>query len=493
MINDIHDLGLVLDSRVKLVVIESWDEPRVLETLTSLAIKRGLGLYTWAITEGLQRLGFAGVPGEQSESLEPEAALKLIKHDPQPNLYVLCDLHPFLTDNPKLVRLLKEIAQAEGQHRPTLVLVSHALKLPAEVQRYAARFSLALPTEDELLAIVRDEATRWSEGNRGARVRTDNRTLQQVVKNLRGMGHAQARALARQVICNDGAITQDDLPKLNKSKFQLLDLDGVLSFEYDTARFAEVGGLRNLKRWLGDREQVFLAGKADDLPKGVMLVGVQGGGKSLAAKAIAGLWGLPLLRLDFACLYNKFFGETERNLREALQLAEQMAPCVLWMDEIEKGLASGDQDGGVSQRVLGTLLTWMAERKAPVFMVATANAIERLPPELVRKGRFDELFFVDLPDAEVRAEIFRIHLQRREQEPGLFDLAQLAAVSDGFAGAEIEQAVVSALYAAQARQQAVDQALLVQMIQGSSPLSVVMAEDLAQLRAWADGRTVSAD
>jgi SpoVK/Ycf46/Vps4 family AAA+-type ATPase len=493
VINDIHDLGLVLDSKVKLVVIESWDELRVLETLTRLAIKRGLGLYTWAITEGLQRSGVAHSADEIAASLEPEAALKLIKHDPQPNLYVLCDLHPYLLDNPKLVRLLKEIAQAEGNHRPTLVLVSHALKLPAEVQRYAARFTLALPTEDELLAIVRDEATRWSGSNRGARVRTDNRTLQQVVKNLRGMGHAQARALARQVICNDGAITQDDLPALNKSKFQLLDLDGVVSLEYDTARFAEVGGLRKLKRWLGDREQVFLAGKSDDLPKGVLLVGVQGGGKSLAAKAVAGLWGLPLLRLDFACLYNKFFGETERNLREALQLAEQMAPCVLWVDEIEKGLASGEQDGGVSQRVLGTLLTWMAERKSPVFMVATANAIDRLPPELVRKGRFDELFFVDLPDVEVRAEIFRIHLQRRELAPELFDLVQLAAVSEGFSGAEIEQAVVSALYAAQARQQTADQALLVQTIHSSAPLSVVMAEDLARLRAWAQGRTVSAD
>ena len=313
------------------------------------------------------------------------------------------------------------------------------------------------------------------------------------MKNLRGMSHAEARALARRVICDDGAITQDDLPELNKSKFQLLDLEGVLSFEYDTARFAEVGGLRTFKRWLGEREPVFLAAKAEDLPKGVMLVGVQGGGKSLAAKAVAGLWGLPLLRLDFACLYNKFFGETERNLREALQLAERMAPCVLWMDEIEKGLASGDQDGGVSQRVLGTLLTWMAERKAPVFLVATANAIDRLPPELVRKGRFDELFFVDLPDAEVRAEIFAIHLQRRELEPAQFDLPALAAACEGFAGAEIEQAVVSALYAAQARQQSVDQALLLQMIHSSSPLSVVMAEDLARLRAWADGRTVSAD
>ncbi|QKE65613.1 AAA family ATPase [Aquipseudomonas campi] len=492
MKNDIHDLGLVLDSRVKLVVIESWDEKRVLETLTSLAVKRGLGLFTWAVTEGLQRLGFGGEPVGAGESFEPDIALKLIKHDPQPNLYVMCDLHPFLADNPKLVRLLKEVAMSEASHKPTLVLVSHTLKLPAEVQRYAARFTLALPSEEELLAIVRDEATRWSELNRGARVRTDNRTLQQVVKNLRGMSHAEARALARNVICDDGAITQEDLPELNKTKFQLLDLEGVLSFEYDTAQFAEVGGLSNLKRWLGERQDIFLNGKGPDMPKGMLLVGVQGGGKSLAAKAVAGLWGLPLLRLDFGSLYNKFFGETERNLREALKLAEQMAPCVLWMDELEKGLSAGDHDEGVSQRVLGTLLTWMAERKAPVFMVATANAIHRLPPELVRKGRFDELFFVDLPDAAVRADIFAIHLRRRELDPQLFDLNELAAACAGFSGAEIEQVVVSALYAAQARQQTVDQGLLLHNIQSTAPLSVVMAEKLEALRAWAAGRTVNA-
>jgi SpoVK/Ycf46/Vps4 family AAA+-type ATPase len=490
--NDIHDLGLVLDSKAKLILIESWDEARVLETLTGLAVKRGLGLQMWSVTEGLQRLGFGGEAGDAGASVEPEAALRLIKADPQPTLYVLCDLHPFLDDNPKLVRLLKEIVMSEVPSKPTLVLVSHACKLPPEVQRYASRFSLALPSEDELLAIVRDEATQWSARNRNARVRTDNRTLQQVVKNLRGMSHAEARALARNVICDDGAITQEDVPELNKTKFQLLDLEGVLSFEYDTARFAEVGGLSNLKRWLGERQGIFLEGKGVDLPKGVLLVGVQGGGKSLAAKAVAGLWGLPLLRLDFACLYNKFFGETERNLREALKLSEQMAPCVLWMDEIEKGLASGDHDGGVSQRVLGTLLTWMAERKAPVFMVATANNISRLPPELVRKGRFDELFFVDLPDTAVRAEIFRIHLARRELEPTGFDLQQLAQACAGFSGAEIEQVVVSALYAAQAQQQSVSQALLLQSIQGTAPLSVIMAEDLDALRAWAAGRTVNA-
>ena len=285
MKNDIHDLGLVLDSKVKLILIESWDEPRVLETLTGLAVKRGLGLHTWSVTEGLQRLGFGGEALGEGATQEPEAALRLIKADPQANLYVLCDLHPFLADNPRLVRLLKEIAMRDTPHAPTLVLVSHACKLPAEVQRFSARFSLALPSEDELLAIVREEAGRWSERNRNARVRTDNRTLQQVVKNLRGLSHAEARALARNVICDDGAITQEDLPELNKTKFQLLDLEGVLSFEYDTARFAEVGGLSNLKRWLAERQGFFLDGKGVDLPKGVLLVGVQGGGKSLAAKA----------------------------------------------------------------------------------------------------------------------------------------------------------------------------------------------------------------
>lgn len=491
MKNDIHDLALVLESRLRLVVIESWDERRVLETLTGLAIARGLGLQLWSVTEGLRRLSFGGEALDEGESCAPEVALKRVKHDSQHSLYVFCDLHPFLSE-PQVVRLVKEIAMAEGAATPTLVLVSHALKLPAEVQRHAARFSLTLPSEEELLSIVRDEATRWSERNRGARVRTDNRTLQQVVKNLRGLSHAEARNLAQSLICDDGAITQEDLPELNRKKFELLDMQGVLGFEHETARFADVGGLSNFKRWLGERQAAFMTGSQKDMPRGVMLVGVQGGGKSMAAKAVAGLWGLPLLRLDFACLYNKFFGETERNLREALKLAEQMAPCVLWMDELEKGLATGEMDGGVSQRILGTLLTWMAERQAPVFMVATANAVDRLPPELLRKGRFDELFFVDLPAAAVRADIFRIHLERRELDPEIFDLAELAAACDGFSGAEIEQVVVAAVYASQAQSCEPNQQMLLDCIRSTSPLSVVMAEALDKLRAWASGRTVQA-
>ena len=491
MKNDIHDLVLVLESRLRLVVIESWDERRVLETLSGLAINRGLRLQVWSATEGLRHLAFGGEALDEGESCSAEVALKRVKHDPLGNLYVFCDLHPFLED-PRLVRLLKEIAMAQGAGAPTLVLVSHALKLPPEVQRYAARFSLTLPCEEELLSIVREEATRWSERNRGARVRTDNRTLQQVVKNLRGLSHAEARSLAHSLICDDGAITQDDLPELNRKKFELLDMEGVLGFEYETARFADVGGLHNFKRWLGERQAAFLGRSRSDVPRGVMLVGVQGGGKSMAAKAVAGLWGLPLLRLDFACLYNKFFGETERNLREALKLAEQMAPCVLWMDELEKGLATGEMDGGVSQRVLGTLLTWMAERDAPVFMVATANAVDRLPPELLRKGRFDEVFFVDLPDESTRADILRIHLARRELNVDGFDLPALADACDGFSGAEIEQVVVAAVYAGQAQAREPDQAMLLDCIRATSPLSVVMAERLEALRGWATGRTVLA-
>lgn len=491
MKNDIRDLQLVLDGRVRLIAIESWDELRVLETLTSVAVRRGCNLMVWSISEGMHRMDFRGPVVEGTDTLE--GALRFVKGDSQDGLYVFFDIHPFLRDDPLVVRLIKEVAIVESASSPTLVLVSHALRLPAEVQRYAARFNLSLPCEDELLTIVREEAARWSQMNRGIRVRTDNRTLQQVVNNLRGLSHADARLLARSLICDDGAITQEDLPELNKAKFQLLDLDGVLGYEADTARFADVGGLVNLKRWLSERQAAFMASQISDMPKGVLLLGAQGSGKSLAAKAVAGLWGLPLLRLDFAALYNKFFGETERNLREALALAERMAPCVLWMDEVEKGLATGEMDGGVSQRILGTLLTWMAERKEPVFVVATANVIKRLPPELLRKGRFDEVFFVDLPGLRVREDIFRIHLQRRELEVSAFDLQELAMLTDGFSGAEIEQAVVSALYTAQARQQDVGQVLLVEMLQRTVPLSVLMAEDLAALRNWAASRTVAAD
>lgn len=238
-----------------------------------------------------------------------------------------------------------------------------------------------------------------------------------------------------------------------QSKFDLLNRSGLLHFEYATASFADIAGVSRVREWVRRRHTVFLDPSATpmlDPPKGVLLLGVQGCGKSLAAKAIAGGFGVPLVRLDFGTLYNKYQGETEKNLREALASTELLAPCVLWIDEIEKGLAGGGDDGGVSRRVLGYLLTWMAERKARAFVVAAANAVDELPPELLRKGRFDEIFFVNLPQEPVRGEIFALHLARRQLELDRFNLAALAAASDGFSGAEIEQTIVISLYDAAA-------------------------------------------
>jgi SpoVK/Ycf46/Vps4 family AAA+-type ATPase len=268
-------------------------------------------------------------------------------------------------------------------------------------------------------------------------------------------------------------------------------MGGVLSFEYDTAKFSSVGGLKRLKDWAATREQA-LVSHHRDRPKGTLLLGVQGSGKSLAAKALAGLWGLPLLRLDMAALYNKFIGETEKNLRRALGQAELMAPCVLWMDEIEKSLAGGSNDEGTSQRILGTLLTWMNEHLSAVFIVATANDISGLPPELLRKGRFDEIFFVDLPDMTTREEIFAIHLQQRNFDPARFDLAALAAASENFSGAEIEQAVVSAIYTCSAQREPMSNTHIARSIETTVPLATMLAEKIEGLRQWAKDRTVPA-
>jgi len=246
---------------------------------------------------------------------------------------------------------------------------------------------------------------------------------------------------------------------------------------------------------LQDRQQAFIepSEAIPDSPKGIMLLGVQGSGKSLAAKAVAGMWGIPLLRLDFGSLYNKFFGETERNLRDALKLADTMSPCVLWLDEIEKGISTADSDKGISKRLLATLLTWMAERTSRVFMVATSNNIADLPPELGRKGRLDEIFFVDLPDAETRAQIFDIHISKRNETVPDLETSLLAHLTDGFSGAEIEQIVVGALYTSAARDEPLSMSYLIDAIQNTNPLSVVMAEKIFQLRAWAEARTISAN
>jgi SpoVK/Ycf46/Vps4 family AAA+-type ATPase len=492
-----HDLAVILRSRTPIIVIETRDEARILELLQSISLA-GIGstympLFRWTVTDGLQRLDIDLEP--QTINSAPTDVLKHIRAVEKPGIYVLLDFHPFLED-PVHVRLIKDICIRYREIPRQIVLISHTVRLPGELDSFSARFDMSLPSDTERRNIVKKVADQWVAEHPGSRVKADAKAHEMLIRNLAGLTYSDTEQLARNAIFGDGAISSSDLPDVMQAKYELLNRGGALQFEYDTARFNDVGGMERLKEWLQKRKLVF-DGSANvahlDAPKGIVLLGVQGCGKSLAAKATAGIFGVPLLRLDFGAIYDKYHGETERKLRESLRTADVMAPCVLWIDEIEKGIAGRGGETGTTQRVLGTFLTWMAEKQSQVFVVATANNIEALPPELVRKGRFDEIFFVDLPNSGHRAEILGIHLRRRDQDLARFDIAAIAAASDGFSGSEIEQAVVAALYAAHALGNALTTEHILAELTLTHPLSVVMREHIAGLREWAIGRTVSCD
>lgn len=488
------DLRLVLQSKTPVVVIESHDEAQLLEMLAD-QVKHFRAdsyrpIFKWTVTDGMQRLDIDLDP--QTFTAEPTEVLKHIRSLKQPGIYILLDYHPFLKD-PIHIRLLKDIAIASEELRRTVVLISHKIDLPPEIERLSARFEMALPNTTERAKIITDVAKEYANENPGNPVKVDPRAFDLLVKNLAGLTSSDTRRLARNAIYHDGAVTKSDLPSVMEAKYELLNVGGVLSFEYDTAQFSDIGGQSKLKGWLQQRKAAFRGKTKLDKPKGVLLLGVQGCGKSLAAKAAAGVFGVPLLRLDFGALYNKFHGETERNLREALKTAAVMSPCVLWIDEIEKSISGGNEDSGVSKRILGTFLTWMAEKKQTVFIIATANDVQALPPELMRKGRFDEIFFVDLPKPETRYEILQLHLTQRDFDVQLFDIAKLVPLTKGFSGSEIEQAIVAATYTAHASDDQLTTQHLVNEVKSTYPLSVTMAESVARLRHWAKDRAVPSD
>ena len=492
-----HDLELVLRSRTPIVVIESQDEARMLELLQTISLQRAvtsyMPLFRWTITDGLQRLDISLEP--QTINSDPTDVLKHIRAVSKPGIYVLLDFHPFLND-PVHIRLLKDICIQFQSVERQLVLISHKVTVPHELEGFCARFEMALPTRDEREKIVMRVIEEYGNENPGNTVPIDPKAHQLLIQNLSGLTYADTKRLARNAIYVDGAISKSDLPQVMQAKYELLNRGGALQFEYDTATFGEVGGLSRLKTWLSRRRPAFRGEKNAahlDAPKGILLLGIQGCGKSLAAKATAAIFGVPLLRLDFGTIYDKYHGETERKLRESLKTADVMSPCVLWIDEIEKGIAGRGGETGTSQRVLGSFLTWMAEKKSHVFVVATANDISAMPPELVRKGRFDEIFFVDLPNADIRASILAIHLSARNQTLGNFDITGLANEMDGFSGAEIEQAVVAALYTAHASNKPLATEHIRAEIQMTKPLSIVLSEKISTLRRWAAGRTVSCD
>ena len=492
---ELQDLVALIRANTPLIVIETRDEARVVELFRQAMMQAWRSLYRWSITEGLRRLD---LDREDEADTAPDASstLQAVRSADQRGIYLLFDFHPYL-GYASTQRQLRDLVQRRDCEPHVLVLVGHQVELPPELDTLAVRYAPQLPDANARLKVVRAEAEAYASENGGRRVEVDGEAVQQIVRNLAGLDPIDVRRIARQLIHHDGALSPSDLPQLAKLKFELLNRSGHLHYDYDSARFEDIAGARRLKRWIEQRRGVFSSGEAPvglDPPKGMLLLGVQGCGKSMIAKAVASGFGVPLLRLDFGTLYNKFHGETEKNLRDALASAEQLAPCVLWIDEIEKGLAGdGDSDGGVSRRVLGYLLTWMAERKSRVFLVATANQIDALPAELLRKGRFDEIFFVDLPDAATREQLFALHLVKRKLQPTAFDLPALAVASDGFSGAEIEQAIVAALYAAHAAAAPLSDFTLRAELRQTRPLSVLMAEQVQSLREWARARTVPAD
>ncbi len=373
-----------------------------------------------------------------------------------------------------------------------------SLELAADLMRMGCVFRLAPMTPEDVRKVFKEEVELYASRNPGHTVKGDAAAYELMIQHLVGLSRDDARRLIRQAVDGDGLVNMEDVGRVLRHKHESLSRGGALQLVTEVESFERVGGQKNLKKWLELRRDAFLGtegAKGLDVPKGVLLLGVQGGGKSLAAKAVAGSWRVPLLRLDFGAMYDKFHGETERNLRTALETAAAMSPCVLWLDEIEKGMASGDAagDAGVSKRVLATLLTWMSERRNRVFLIATANDIAALPPELLRKGRFDEIFFIDLPDPQVRAEIFRIHLDKRGHASAQFDLPGLAAASPSFSGAEIEQSIVAASYTAYAEKKPLAGTHVLQELRSTRPLAVLRAEEVASLRRWAEGRTVPAD
>jgi SpoVK/Ycf46/Vps4 family AAA+-type ATPase len=493
---DKENLEALIRSETPCISISTYEESYALTLLRECVRDINVPIWIWDADAGISD-GYAAGSSPVQNTTNAAAALTYWKLRRESGLLVTLDLIGYLGDE-RALRCLRDLIDALPSQKATLVMVDYRTTLPEVISAYATPFTISRPGEAELASLVRREL---EDANREHPIevslkRSDYDTL---IKNLRGLSRRHVRRIVHDIVCEDWRLSVESIHRAIAEKRRALNADGLLEFIETPADLGSIGGLKRLKSWLSARfAGMTTKGQESGLPapRGVLLLGVQGAGKSLCAKAIATAWQRPLLRLDPCALYDRYIGESERRLRDALQQAEAMAPIILWMDEIEKGFASAagrSTDGGLSQRMFGTLLTWMQDHTEPVFIVATANDIEALPPELLRKGRFDEIFFVDLPGPDSRKEIFSIHLKKRGKDPAAFDLDALTKASDGYSGAEIEQAVVSGLYEAFQAGQALSTQFVLDALRNSPPLSVTMAERVEALREWSKGRCVPAE
>jgi AAA+ superfamily predicted ATPase len=482
------DLRVLIRSQYPLLVVEADEEQRFLSLLCRVAEQEDFPVWTWSAARGLARRGMPA----QYRTADPRRALAFVSDLSAPGIFVFLDVSQHLTD-PIVLRAVKDTAQRADPGQ-TIVLTAPNLEVPAELKGIAVPWRLRPPDENELARLVRRTLEDLSA--RGLSIEVD--AEDDLVEALKGLTLPDAERILQRAVLRDGALTASDLPWVRAAKVELLNTDGVLEFvESETGTLDQVGGMEGLKKWLEVRGRAIGSPRARTLgidpPRGMLLTGVPGCGKSLVAKTLAATWGRPLLLLDPARVYRKYVGESEQRLEAALRTADALAPAVLWIDEIEKGFATGgDADGGVSSRLLGTFLRWMQDRPDGLFIVATANDVAALPPEFLRKGRFDEVFFVDLPGPQARRSILEIQLSARHHDPGNFDLDKLTAATNGFSGAEIESVVVGALYRAFATNADMTTDELIAEAGSIVPLSVARAEDVERLRAWAETRAVRA-
>ena len=492
----LHDLELLFRARHGLIHLDTVEEERAHGLLAHIADRLGVPFFTWTRSKGLVRQDL-GTPIYETD--EPSAALQHIALANLDGVYHFRSFFgSFGAGKDLLVSILRDAAKHLEGFTGAIVLTGEGVELPPSLKEIAAHVTLPGPTDDEfrelLALIIRDLSRRQ---HVDVTLTADERT--ELVRHLSGLTLMEAEKILTKAIIEDGALGAADIEHVMEAKRKVVQREGLLEYYPAETTMAGVADLVTLKRWLAKRRAVVSEPKRAEqfglaFPRGVLLLGVPGCWKSLSAKAVASEWGLPLLKLDPSNLYNKYIGESESNFKRAMRAAERMAPVVLWIDELEKAFASGGgEDGGVSQRILGSFLSWMQERSSDVFVVATANDIQSLPPEFLRKGRFDEIFFVDLPNGETRVDVLRIHLDARGHDPDTFDLLRLAEETTGFSGSEIEEVVVSALYTVFSNGNPLNTEVITVEIEATRPLSITMGEKIAAMRQWAEGRAVRAN
>ncbi len=516
-------LKVLINSSTPIVVMETVEEMCAMSLVRTACSQLSLPVFEWTIADGLVRCGndiavgapavsafgvgagvapktAAGIATTHNPAMyntaDPVQALANLETMTIEAVFVLKDFHRHM-DSPVVVRRLRDVGQKFSTNRRTLVLTAPAIEMPPELVSLVEFLDLPLPDRGRLREIIRETYTRMA-GTHTLKLQLDSNGVDAVAGNLRGLTEEAAERAISQTVVGRLALSPECITDVLDAKKALLKRSEMLEFVDSTDNMANVGGLENLKHWLGQRrnswdDQARQFGL--DPPKGVIILGVQGCGKSLCARAVAGEWKLPLVRFDTAAVYDKFIGETEKRIQRVFKVAEGLAPCVLWIDELEKVFAgsgpdSASADAGVSSRLLASFLSWMQERKSAVFVAATCNNVTVLPPELIRKGRFDELFFVDLPSVDERKQVFSIQLTKRKRNAADYDLDRVAEAAKGFSGAEIESAVQTGLYAAFARKQELSNEDLLTALSSTVPLSVIRAEEIADLRAWAKHRAV---